>query len=217
MHSGINAPAQGEMPPDPQPDDADEDDDYPRDDLHSRILPGARHTVAGSGAIREDGRATDRDLGVDWRAHPPVRLEAVPVLSIDDAVGNKVEALFSRAMTCDFLDVDAIRCSGRHSDEELLDVVREVDPGFDLGRFAQSLDTVERIQPEEVRISGLTAGQLDDVKMHTKAWASSIRASARRDNTQAGLREHNESEAERLRAKRDDDPHKGEPRRLRSR
>ncbi len=39
MHSGINAPAQGEMPPDPQPDDADEDDEHPRDDLHSRILP----------------------------------------------------------------------------------------------------------------------------------------------------------------------------------
>ena len=121
--------------------------------------------------------------------------------------------LFSRAETRDYLDVDAIRRSGRYSDEELLDLVRGVDAGFDLGWFAQNLDNVERIQPEEVRVYGLTAGQLDDVKMRTKAWASSIHARVRRENTRAGLHERIESEMERRRAKRDDDddPHRGGP------
>lgn len=151
-------------------------------------------TFAQLTIVSAQGRSTDMDLGVDWRAHPPVRLEVGPVLSIEDAVGNKVGALFSRAETRDYLDVDAIRRSGRYSDEELLDLVRGVDAGFDLGWFAQNLDNVERIQPEEVRVYGLTAGQLDDVKMRTKAWASSIHARVRRENTRAGLHERIESE-----------------------
>jgi hypothetical protein len=40
---------------------------------------------------------------------------------------------------------------------------------------------VERIQPEEVWVYGLTASQLDDVKMRTKVWAASIRGRARRE------------------------------------
>lgn len=170
-------------------------------------------TFAQLTIVSAQGRSTDMDLGVDWRAHPPVRLEVGPVLSIEDAVGNKVGALFSRAETRDYLDVDAIRRSGRYSDEELLDLVRGVDAGFDLGWFAQNLDNVERIQPEEVRVYGLTAGQLDDVKMRTKAWASSIHARVRRENTRAGLHERIESEMERRRAQRDDDddPHRGGP------
>jgi hypothetical protein len=152
------------------------------------------------------------DLGVDWRAHPPVRLEVGPVLAIDDAVGNKVGALFSRAETRDYLDVDAIRRSGRCSDKELLDLARNADAGFDLGWFAQNLDEVERIQPEEVWVYGLTASQLDDVKMRTKVWAASIRGRARRESTRIGLHERIEREVERRRSERgDDEPHRGGP------
>ena len=125
---------------------------------------------------------------------PPVRLEVGPVLAIEDAVGNKVGALFSRAETRDYLDVDAIRRSGRYSDKELLNLARNADAGFDLGRFAQNLDNVERIQPEEVRVYGLTASQLDDVKTRTKAWAASIRGLARRESTRSGLHERIERE-----------------------
>lgn len=125
--------------------------------------------------VSAQGPSTDVDLGVDWRAHPPVQLDVGPVLSIEDAVGNKMSALFSRAETRDYLDVDAIRRSGKYSDEELLALARNTDTGFDLGLFAQNLDNVERIQPEEVQVYGLTAGQLDGLKARTKAWAVSIR------------------------------------------
>lgn len=169
-------------------------------------------TFAQLTIVSVQGRSTDMDLGVDWRAHPPVRLEVGPVLAIEDAVGNKVGALFSRAETRDYLDVDAIRRSGRYSDRELMNLARNADAGFDLGRFAQNLDHVERIQPEEVRVYGLTASQLDDVKTRTKAWAVSIRSLARRESTRSGLHERIEREVERRRAHRDDDqPHQGGP------
>lgn len=169
-------------------------------------------TFARLTIVSAQGRSTDMDLGVDWRAHPPVRLKVGPVLAIDDAVGNKVGALFSRAETRDYLDVDAIRRSGRYSDKELLILARKADAGFDLGWFAQNLDHVERIQPEEVRAYGLTASQLDDVKTRTKAWAASIRGLTRRESTRSGLHERIEREVERRRAERGgDEPHRGGP------
>lgn len=162
----------------------------------------AQLTIVGA-----QGRSTGMDLGVDWRAHLPVRLEVGPVLAIDDAVGNKVGALFSRAETRDYLDVDAIRCSGRYSDDELLSLARSADAGFDLEWFAQNLDNVERIQPEEVRVYGLSVSQLNGVKMRTKAWASGIRGRARRESTRTWQHERIEREMERRQAERDDDPH----------
>jgi hypothetical protein len=48
------------------------------------------------------------ELGIDWRAHQPVALAIGPVLHPDDAVANKVCALFSRAQARDYIDVDAV-------------------------------------------------------------------------------------------------------------
>ena len=56
-----------------------------------------------------DGAEEKVELSVDWRAHDPVQLDIGPVLHADDAVANKVCALFSRALPRDFLDVDAAR------------------------------------------------------------------------------------------------------------
>jgi hypothetical protein len=54
-------------------------------------------------------RATAKvELGIDWRAHQPVALAIGPVLHPDDAVANKVCALFARAQARDYIDVDAI-------------------------------------------------------------------------------------------------------------
>ena len=43
-----------------------------------------------------DGLQLDVDLGVDWRQDAPVFLDVGPVLSLPDAVGNKVSALYGR-------------------------------------------------------------------------------------------------------------------------
>jgi predicted nucleotidyltransferase component of viral defense system len=54
-------------------------------------------------------------MGVDWRKHPPVQLAIGPVLDADDAVANKVCALFGRAEVRDYIDVDAVLASGRYT------------------------------------------------------------------------------------------------------
>ena len=58
------------------------------------------------------------DMGVDWRMNQPTPLDIGPVLSLEDAVGNKVAALFSRGEPRDYLDVDAIRGWGGFSDTD---------------------------------------------------------------------------------------------------
>ena len=73
------------------------------------------------------------DLAIDWRAHTPVRLDVGPVLDIEDAVGNKLSALYSRSYPRDYLDVDAIRSTGTISDARLIELLQERDAGFDVG------------------------------------------------------------------------------------
>src|SRR3984957_9266275 len=45
-----------------------------------------------------EGAEEKVELAVDWRAHDPVQLAVGPVLHSDDAVANKVCALFGRAL-----------------------------------------------------------------------------------------------------------------------
>ncbi len=123
-----------------------------------------------------DGRQTEVDLGVDWRANPPVQLDVGPVLSQDDAVGNKVAALFSRAEARDYLDVDAIRQSGRYTDAQLLDLASVADGGFDLDWFAQALARAASIHPEEVAPYGYGMSDLEGVQQRLGEWGAQIEA-----------------------------------------
>jgi hypothetical protein len=76
--------------------------------------------------ISPEGGAEEKvELAVDWRAHDPVQLAVGPVLHADDAVANKVCALFGRALPRDFLDVDAAVMSGRYTREQLLELAAE--------------------------------------------------------------------------------------------
>lgn len=123
-----------------------------------------------------DGLQVDVDLGVDWRQDDPVTLDVGPVLSLADAVGNKVGALYSRGEPRDYLDVDAIRASGRFSDDQLLTAAAERDAGFDVPMFAQQLDAARRITPADVDRYGVTADQLEAVKTRCVQWATDLRS-----------------------------------------
>lgn len=138
-------------------------------DQTRRAAQFARLHVATS-----DGRQLDVDLGVDWRQDDPVRLDVGPVLSLADAVGNKVSALYSRGEPRDYLDVDAIRRSGRFTDEQLVTAAAERDPGFEAGMFAQQLAGVRRLTPRDVRGYGVTPEELEDVKTRCVQWASTL-------------------------------------------
>ncbi|MBK8445468.1 MAG: nucleotidyl transferase AbiEii/AbiGii toxin family protein [Micropruina sp.] len=114
------------------------------------------------------------DLGVDWRGHDPIRFDIGPVLAIDDAVANKVGAVYSRAAARDFLDVDSIRQSDRFTDPELLRLAAEHDPGFDNATFADQLALVSTVGSGSVADYGITPESLDGIKNRLLAWRDRI-------------------------------------------
>ena len=56
------------------------------------------------------------DLARDWRKWPPVQLDVGPVLHLDDAVSSKVNAMVTRRLPRDYIDVAAAldRYTRRH-------------------------------------------------------------------------------------------------------
>lgn len=125
------------------------------------------------------GLQLDVDMGVDWRENDPVGLDIGPVLSLQDAVGNKVSAVYSRGEPRDYLDVDAIRGSGRFTDEELVSAVAARDAGFEVSMFVQQLEAVRRVTPLDVQRYGVSAEQLDGIKERCTQWAARLRGEGR--------------------------------------
>lgn len=122
------------------------------------------------------GGTVEVDLGVDWRAHDPVILSLGPVLSERDAVASKVGALYSRMEARDFLDVDAIRTSGRFTDAELVRAVTERDPGFELAMFATQLAQVRVVEADQVADYGVDEAAWAGVVARLGAWSDRLAA-----------------------------------------
>lgn len=121
------------------------------------------------------GQQVDIDMGMDWREAEPVTFDVGPVLSIKDAIGNKVAALDSRAEARDFFDVDAIRSSGRYTDAQLIDAAAERDPGFDAARFANQLQRVDWLTDDDLKEYGVDGTELDAIKKRLTGWAAQLR------------------------------------------
>ena len=121
-----------------------------------------------------DGYLFEVDLGVDWRAHDPVWMDIGPVLALGDAVANKICALYSRAEPRDYLDVDAIRQTGIFSDDELLTLAGEHDPGFDTNMFASQLDAVAWLTAEDVAEYGVSGNELNNLTRRFLAWQTGL-------------------------------------------
>ena len=121
-----------------------------------------------------EGHSVDMDLAMDWREHEPVTLSVGPVLSLDDSVGSKVNALYTRAEARDYLDVDSIRASGHFTDTQLMRAAAERDAGFDKVMFARQLDQAQRIRLERVARYGVDAAQLDAIKARFATWSAEL-------------------------------------------
>jgi len=114
------------------------------------------------------------ELGIDWRAHPPTILSIGPVLHQDDAVANKITALYSRAQTRDYIDVNATLKSGRYTGEALLALASEHDPGFDHQLFAHALMAVKRLPLAEFTAYDLCEADAKDLIARLTSWAATI-------------------------------------------
>jgi hypothetical protein len=124
--------------------------------------------------VRSVAESAKVELGVDWRKNEPIRLAIGPVLHVDDAVANKVCALFGRAEVRDYIDVDAVLASGRYAEDELLDLAADHDPGFDQSWFAEALAAIDRLPDSLFRPYGMSPEDTAALKERMRAWARRI-------------------------------------------
>ncbi|MFY1649795.1 nucleotidyl transferase AbiEii/AbiGii toxin family protein [Solwaraspora sp. WMMB762] len=114
------------------------------------------------------------ELGIDWRAYPPVQLAIGPVLHPADAVANKLCALFGRAEVRDYIDVYGVLRDGRYSGSEMLRLAADHDPGFDRQVFAEALRAVRRFPDSAFDPYRLSPDEIVTLCNHLLAWADEI-------------------------------------------
>jgi hypothetical protein len=143
-------------------------------DIEIRTASFARLNVVS------DGESAKVELGLDWRKNEPIRMALGPVLHADDAVANKVCALFGRAEVRDYVDVDAILSSGRYTDEELPQLAADHDPGFDPSLFAEALAAIDRLPNRLFEPYNLDVDDVSELRGRMNAWAHRIRSAPTR-------------------------------------
>ncbi|MEV0246009.1 nucleotidyl transferase AbiEii/AbiGii toxin family protein [Nocardia sp. NPDC050712] len=116
------------------------------------------------------------EMSADWRAHPPVWLDVGPVLHPDDAVANKMCALFGRALPRDFLDIDAVITSGRYDHDQLLDLAKNADSGFDDHLFADALGALTQITDDAFAEYGIPSEVATAMRRRFAAWRQKLRS-----------------------------------------
>ncbi|MGA3526213.1 nucleotidyl transferase AbiEii/AbiGii toxin family protein [Melissospora conviva] len=121
-------------------------------------------------AVADGVRVSKVELGVDWRANEPILMAIGPVLHPDDAVANKMGALYGRAFARDFIDIDATLRSGRYTHENLLALVQRADRGFDPRVFADALGQAALLDPDDFAQYDVTGPALDDLRSRFAEW-----------------------------------------------
>jgi hypothetical protein len=118
------------------------------------------------------------DLGVDVRGKEPVRNSMGAVLHPDDAVANKLRALYERAHACDFIDIDAVLRSGRYDESMLLQLAEHSDITFDRRVFADALTQAQLLDADDFAPYGLVGEGLDGLRHRFAQWREELLAAA---------------------------------------
>jgi hypothetical protein len=96
------------------------------------------------------------------------------VLHADDAVANKMCALYSRALARDFLDVDSAVVSGRYSRERLVELAADADAGFERARFADALGALAQITDAAFAEYGTTPEEVVALRRRFSHWRDEL-------------------------------------------
>lgn len=70
--------------------------------------------------------------------------------------------------------MDAILASGRYSEDELLNLAADHDPGFDRSWFAEALSTIDRLPDRLFRAYNMSPEDTAALKARMRAWAHRI-------------------------------------------
>lgn len=114
------------------------------------------------------------ELGVDIRANEPVRIAIGPVLHPDDAIANKMRALYDRALARDFIDIDAVLRSGRYDRADLLRLAERFDITFDRMVFAEALGQAQLLDDDDFVPYGVVGVGLEQLRQQFGAWRKEL-------------------------------------------
>ena len=124
--------------------------------------------------VSRNGQSIEVKTGIDWRRDAPVCVNDIDsVLSQNDDVANKINALYSRGEARDYLDALSIRRSGRYADEQLMTLAVEHDPGFRREGFIEALRFIDRL-PDEPFLQYVSSGQLAEIRRSIRSWADTL-------------------------------------------
>ena len=122
-----------------------------------------------------DGRSASKvELVADRRRHEPVRLSIGPVLHLDDAVANKVSAMYDRYEARDFIDVAGALQSGRYDHDTLITLLHGVQAGVTPDLLADSLAWASRHTDAAYAEYGITDRDLDDLRARFADWRAEL-------------------------------------------
>jgi Nucleotidyl transferase AbiEii toxin, Type IV TA system len=133
-----------------------------------------RHDIFTRLTISDGVQTAQVDLGVDVRANEPVRISIGPVLHPDDAVANKMRALYERASACDFIDIDAVLRSDRYDRSMLLQLAERSDITFDRSVFADALTQAQLLAADDFARYGLVGEELDGLRHRFAEWRAEL-------------------------------------------
>lgn len=133
-----------------------------------------RHDTFTRLTVSDGVQAAKVELGVDLRRNQPVRIAVGPVLHPDDAITNKMGALYERALARDFIDIDAVLRSGRYDRAALIQLIEKADITFDRARFAQALAQVQFLDDDDFAQYGVTGEQVAQLRDRFAQWQAEL-------------------------------------------
>jgi hypothetical protein len=133
-----------------------------------------RHDTFTRLTISDGVQVAKVELGVDLRANEPVRISIGPVLHPDDAVANKMGALYERALARDFIDIDAVLRSGRYDRPTLLRLVERSDITFDRSVLADAFGQAELLDADDFAQYGLVGEDLEGLRHRFATWRAEL-------------------------------------------
>ena len=139
-----------------------------------RVEAERRHDTFTRLTVTDGVQTAKVELGVDLRANEPVRIAIGPVLHPDDAVGNKMGALYERALARDFIDIDAVLRSGRYDTWALLALAERADITFDRRLFADALAQAALLDEDDFAQYGLAGEPLAGLRHRFATWRAEL-------------------------------------------
>jgi hypothetical protein len=135
-----------------------------------RVDAERRHDTFTRLTVSDGVQTAKVELGVDLRANDPVHIAIGPVLHPDDAVANKMGALYERALARDFIDIDAVLGSGRYDTVALLALAERSDITFDRRLFADALAQAALLDEDDFAPYGLAGEPLAGLRHRFATW-----------------------------------------------